>query len=164
MGEKTNPSLSPIPCITSPRFCSVFTSLLHFTGRGWVARLQTVPSGGRPASCPEALSYTVILTLSSNFLCKGSERRSGRTPGRVFRALKGTGRVQAWTAQSGLPLHSNKTRIVDARRRGGFDFLGYHFERGYRWPRKESLKKFKDTVQTKTRRRSRRPLQASLRT
>ncbi len=72
------------------------------------------------------------------------------------------GRVQAWTAQTGLRLHPNKTRIVDARQRGGFDFLGYHCERGYRWPRKKSLKKFKDTVRSKTRRRSGKPLQAIL--
>ena len=38
------------------------------------------------------------------------------------------------------------------RSRGGFDFLGYHFERGYRWPRQKSLKKLKDTIRAKTRR------------
>jgi RNA-directed DNA polymerase len=32
------------------------------------------------------------------------------------------------------------------------DFLGYHFERGYRWPRSKSLGKFKDTLRTQTRR------------
>src|SRR5208337_383723 len=51
--------------------------------------------------------------------------------------------VQAWTALVGLRLHPTKTRIVDATQPGGFDFLGYHFERGYRWPRVKSLKKFK---------------------
>jgi hypothetical protein len=29
--------------------------------------------------------------------------------------------------------------LVDATQSGGFDFLGYHFERGYRWPRRKSL-------------------------
>src|SRR5260370_636188 len=43
-------------------------------------------------------------------------------------------KVQPWTATAGLQLHPEKTRIVDATQRGGFDFLGYHFERGYRWP------------------------------
>ena len=43
--------------------------------------------------------------------------------------------VRQWTAQAGLTLHPIKTRIVDATERGGFDFLGYHFERGLRWPR-----------------------------
>jgi len=61
-------------------------------------------------------------------------------------------RVQRWTAQRGLTLHPEKTRIVDATQRGGFDFLGYHFERGYRWPRKKSLDKLKDTIRVKTRR------------
>ncbi len=58
-------------------------------------------------------------------------------------------RVQAWTANAGLTLHPTKTRIVDASREG-FDFLGYHFERGKRWPRDKSIKKFKDTVRGKT--------------
>ena len=61
-------------------------------------------------------------------------------------------RVQQWTAQAGLTLHPVKTRIVDATQPGGFDFLGYHFERGYKWPRDKSLKKFKDTIRAKTRR------------
>jgi RNA-directed DNA polymerase len=60
--------------------------------------------------------------------------------------------VRQWTASAGLKLHPDKTRIVDARQQGGFDFLGYHFEGGYRWPREKSLKKFKDTIRTKTRR------------
>jgi RNA-directed DNA polymerase len=60
--------------------------------------------------------------------------------------------VQAWTASAGLTLHPVKTRIVDATQAGGFDFLGYHFERGYRWPRRKSLKKFRDTIRAKTRR------------
>ena len=38
--------------------------------------------------------------------------------------------VQQWVAEAGLTLHPDKTRIVDATQRGGFDFLGYHFERG----------------------------------
>jgi RNA-directed DNA polymerase len=61
-------------------------------------------------------------------------------------------RVQNWTGEAGLRLHPVKTRIVDATQRGGFDFLGYHFERGYRWPRKKSLDKFKGTIRAKTRR------------
>lgn len=60
--------------------------------------------------------------------------------------------VQAWTASAGLKLHPTKTRIVDAREPGGFDFLGYHFEAGRCWPRPKSLKKFKDTIRAHTRR------------
>ena len=59
-------------------------------------------------------------------------------------------RVQDWTAQAGLRLHPDKTRIVDATQPGGFDFLGYHFEQGWKQPRAKSLKKFKDTMRAKT--------------
>ena len=49
-------------------------------------------------------------------------------------------------------MHPTKTRIVDATQKGGFDFLGYHFERGMKWPRQKSMDKFKDTIRHKTRR------------
>src|SRR5438552_14407557 len=58
--------------------------------------------------------------------------------------------VQRWMEQAGLTLHPTKTRIVNATVTGGFDFLGYHFERGYRWPRQKSLGKFKETIRQKT--------------
>jgi RNA-directed DNA polymerase len=61
-------------------------------------------------------------------------------------------RVQSWTAAAGLKLHPVKTRIVDATQPSGFDFLGYHFEQGKRWPRRKSLGKLKDTIRAKTRR------------
>jgi len=61
-------------------------------------------------------------------------------------------KVQQWTATAGLRLHPEKTRIVKATQRGGFDFLGYHFERGYRWPRRKSVAKLKATIRSKTRR------------
>jgi len=54
----------------------------------------------------------------------------------------------------GLTLHPEKTKIVDATQEGGFDFLGYHFERGMRWPRKKSMDKIKETIRHKTRRTS----------
>jgi RNA-directed DNA polymerase len=60
--------------------------------------------------------------------------------------------VRQWTEKAGLTLHPVKTRIVDATEKGGFDFLGYHFERNMKWPRKKSLGKFKDTIREKTRR------------
>lgn len=60
--------------------------------------------------------------------------------------------VQEWTDKRGLSLHPEKTHIVDATQKGGFDFLGYHFERGYRWPRKKSLGRFKDAIRSKTKR------------
>ena len=67
--------------------------------------------------------------------------------------------VQQWTSEVGLRLHPEKTRLVDATQPGGFDFLGYHFERGLRRPRRQSLKKLKDTIRVKTRRTNGQSLQ-----
>jgi RNA-directed DNA polymerase len=58
--------------------------------------------------------------------------------------------VRQWMENAGLTLHPTKTRIVNEKDQGGFDFLGYHFERGYRWPRRKSLDKFKETIRGKT--------------
>ncbi len=60
--------------------------------------------------------------------------------------------VRRWTEAAGLRLHPEKTRIVDVDQPGGFDFLGYHFERGYRWPRRRSIKKFRADIRKKTKR------------
>lgn len=60
--------------------------------------------------------------------------------------------VEGWMAGAGLSLHPAKTCIVDATQLGGFDFLGYHFERGYRWPRAKSIGRVRDAIRDKTRR------------
>ena len=58
--------------------------------------------------------------------------------------------VRAWVAAAGLTLHPDKTRIVNATDKGGFEFLGWHFERGYRWPREKSQERFKDAIRKQT--------------
>lgn len=59
--------------------------------------------------------------------------------------------VRSLTEAKGLSLHPTKTRIVNMALAGeGFDFLGYHFENGTRWPRPKSLKKLKDNIRKKT--------------
>jgi RNA-directed DNA polymerase len=60
--------------------------------------------------------------------------------------------LRRWVVEAGLTLHPTKTRIVNANDKGGFDFLGYHFERGHRWPRQKSLDKFRETIRQKTER------------
>lgn len=62
--------------------------------------------------------------------------------------------VQRWTEAASLQLHPEKTHLVDMQHLGGFDFLGYHFERRFRLPRKKSLRKLKEAVRQKTRRRA----------
>lgn len=66
-------------------------------------------------------------------------------------------RVRQWTAAAGLTLHPDKTRIVDART-DSFQFLGYHFERGRKWPRDKSLGKFREAIRSATTRTSGRSL------
>jgi RNA-directed DNA polymerase len=71
--------------------------------------------------------------------------------------------VRAWVAEAGLTLHPTKTRIVDASASGGFDFLGYHFERGMKWPRAKSLDKLRERMRAKTRRMDGRSLKEIIR-
>jgi RNA-directed DNA polymerase len=63
-------------------------------------------------------------------------------------------------ARRGLTLHPDKTRVVDMSEPGGFDFLGYHFEAGKKWPRSKSLTKLKDSVRALTKRNNGHSLQA----
>ena len=65
--------------------------------------------------------------------------------------------VQQWTAAAELTLHPQKTRIVNAAEES-FDFLGYSFMCGYRYPRKKSPQKLKETIRQQTRRTNGRSL------
>ena len=73
-----------------------------------------------------------------------------RSPEEASRALA---MVHDWTARAGLTVHPTKTRIVDVRE-APFEFLGYRFEDGKRYPRAKSLKKLRDTIRAKTKRTS----------
>jgi RNA-directed DNA polymerase len=78
-----------------------------------------------------------------------------RSPEEATRALA---RVHEWVATAGLSLHPTKTRIVHATE-ADFEFLGYRFDRGKRYPRAKSLKKFKETIRAQTKRTSGQSLQ-----
>jgi RNA-directed DNA polymerase len=60
--------------------------------------------------------------------------------------------VKQVVTKLGLTLHPQKTRIVEASQPGGFEFLGWHFERGYKWPREKSEQRFKETIRQQTER------------
>jgi RNA-directed DNA polymerase len=62
-------------------------------------------------------------------------------------------------AQAGLSLHPEKTKIVDARQPGGFEFLGWHFEQGWKWPRRKSQDQYKEAIRKQTRRSNGKSLQ-----
>jgi RNA-directed DNA polymerase len=123
------------------------------TAKSWT------PEGGTPqgAVISPLLSNLYLNPLDQQMAEQGSEmvRYADdfvilcRSQGEAGAVLE---QVRRWAEQAGLKLHPVKTRIVDARQKGGFDFLGYHFERGMKWPREKSLRKFKDTIRAKTRR------------
>jgi RNA-directed DNA polymerase len=60
--------------------------------------------------------------------------------------------ISQWMQQAQLQLHPQKTKIIDATQVGGFDFLGYHFERGKKWPRAKSVLKVREAIRKRTRR------------
>lgn len=60
--------------------------------------------------------------------------------------------LRDWCDNTRLTLHPEKTCIVDNTQPGGFDFLGYHFDRNYKWPSRKSTSKLKDTIRHHTKR------------
>lgn len=127
------------------------------------------PEGGTPQGA-------VISPLLSNIYLDPLDHRMARLGYEMVRyaddfvilcrsqseAQRALAEVEEWTTAAGLRLHPEKTRIVDASQRGGFDFLGYHFERGYRWPSKKSLSKFQDKIRAQTRRTNGHSLQRTI--
>jgi RNA-directed DNA polymerase len=63
-------------------------------------------------------------------------------------------RLRELLTERGLRLHPDKTRVVDANERPGFDFLGYRFCGKYRDPRPSSQKKLRGSIRHKTPRSS----------
>ena len=120
--------------------------------KGWQPTGRGTPQGG------------VISPLLANLYLNALDHQMARAGWEMVRyaddfvilchteaeALAALGKVRAWVSEAGLTLHPEKTRVVDASKPGGFDFLGYHFERGKKWPREKSLKKMKDRVREKT--------------
>jgi len=122
------------------------------TGKGWSPTETGTPQGAvlspllanvylNPLDHRMAQQGWEIVRYADDFviLCESQER-----------AEQALAQVRQWVEEVGLVLHPTKTGLVDASQRGGFDFLGYHFERGYRWPRQKSLDKFKDAIREKT--------------
>ena len=57
--------------------------------------------------------------------------------------------LRQWSQEAALTVHPTKTRIVHAGSEG-FDFLGWHFRGGNKWPRKKSLQKLRDKLRPLT--------------
>ena len=61
--------------------------------------------------------------------------------------------VRVWVEQNELRLNADKTHVGDCRQTGqGFEFLGYRFEVGRRWVRRNSLLALRERIRQKTRR------------
>lgn len=59
--------------------------------------------------------------------------------------------LTALMTERGLTLHPEKTRLVnEVTPSEGFDFLGYHFERGTKWPRKKSMAQIREAIRQRT--------------
>jgi RNA-directed DNA polymerase len=122
--------------------------------KGWEPTEQGTPQG---AVISPALSNLYLNPLDHLMAAEGCEMTryaddfvvQCRSEAEAKRALEVIGQ---WAQENGLIVHPTKTRIVDASQKGGFDFLGYHFERGLKWPRQKSMDKIKETIRNKTRR------------
>jgi RNA-directed DNA polymerase len=109
-------------------------------------------SGDRqPTGCPEGVSVANQMVRYADdmvMLCQSAEA-----------AEKALATLREWSAQAGLELHPQKTRVVDmGQPKAHFDFLGYRFWRGKtsgrirRFIRPKSEKKFREAIKPLTRR------------
>jgi RNA-directed DNA polymerase len=123
-------------------------------GKGWEATLQGTPQGG----VVSPLLANIYLDELDWFIAKAGMEMVRyaddfvvlcRTEAEAQRAME---LIKQWMEQAQLRLHPQKTKIIDASQAGGFDFLGYHFERGKKWPRTKSVLKVREAVRKRTRR------------
>lgn len=128
--------------------------------KGWQPTEQGTPQGGvlspllaniylNPLDHQMAKAGYHMTRYADDFVIQCTSREE---------AQEALAKVKAWMSAAGLTLHPEKTRIVDATQRGGFDFLGWHFERGYQWPREKSQNKLKEAIRELTPRTSGRSL------
>lgn len=96
-----------------------------------------VSTAGKPAASASSDSYVIV--------CRSNEAARGAL-GLVTNGVQATG----------LKLHPDKSGIVTHE--AGFDFLGYPFQGGRRWPRKKSLQAVKARIRAQTKRTSGRSL------
>lgn len=59
--------------------------------------------------------------------------------------------IKEWTEKVGLILHPTKTKIINANT-DIFNFLGYKFKQGTKYPSDKSIKKYRDSIRKRTRR------------
>lgn len=107
----------------------------------------------QPTGCPEGVSAANQMVRYADdmvILCQSAEA-----------AEKAMATLREWSAQAGLELHPQKTKIVDmGKPKASFEFLGYKFWHGKtsgrirRFIRSKSEKKFREAIKPLTRRTS----------
>jgi RNA-directed DNA polymerase len=122
------------------------------TGKGWTPTEQGTPQGAVLSPLLANLYLNPLDHLMAR--CGYQMTRYAddfiiqcRSPEQAQAALRV---IQQWVKEAGLTLHPAKTKIVDASQPGGFEFLGWHLERGYKWPRDKSVKRFKEVLRGET--------------
>jgi RNA-directed DNA polymerase len=124
--------------------------------KGWEATIRGTPQGAvispllanlylNPLDHMMAKSGREMVRYADDFVV------CARTEAEAKEALA---EIAIWVKEAGLTLHPEKTRVVNAAARGGFDFLGYHFEQygqdgGKKWPRQKSQFKLRETLRAK---------------
>jgi RNA-directed DNA polymerase len=126
------------------------------TGQGWEPGEQGTPQGAvispllanvylNPLDHQMAKAEYQMVRYADDFVvCAGT----------LEQAQAALTMIEEWVREAGLTLHPTKTRIINAAERGGFDFLGYHFEQyreggGKKWPRQKSQKKLRESLRQK---------------
>jgi RNA-directed DNA polymerase len=135
------------------------------TAKGWQPTEQGTPQG---AVISPLLANIYLHPLDRQMAAGGWEMTryaddfivQCRTETEAYTVME---QLRQWTQAVGLTLHPQKTRIVDASQRGGFDFLGWHFERGWKWPREKSEQRLRDSVREQTRRKDGRAMSVIIR-
>ncbi len=124
--------------------------------KGWQATEQGSPQG---AVISPLLANLYLNRLDHEMARQGWEMVRyaddfvvcARTQAEAQAALE---QITVWVQGVGLRLHPTKTRIINAAVKGGFDFLGYHFEQygsdgGKKWPRDKSQFKLRENLRAK---------------
>jgi RNA-directed DNA polymerase len=136
------------------------------TGKGWEPTPQGTPQGAARPPCASLVpsASSVISPLLANIYLDSLDHEMALRGRQMTRyaddfillchseteAQEALAEVRQWVEAAGLTLHPEKTRIVNTAAGESFEFLGWHFERGYKWPREKSQQKFKETIRQRT--------------
>jgi RNA-directed DNA polymerase len=132
--------------------------------KGWEATAQGTPQGGVISPLLANIYLDGLDWLIANASLEMTRYADDfvvqcRTQAEAQQALE---LISQWMKEAQLQLHPQKTKIIDATQAGGFDFLGYHFERGKKWPRTKSVHKAREAIRKRTRRNNGHSLQSTI--